>query len=485
MDATHPPRRSPVICALIPLGLLAVGAASPLPSLAADTPDGLLMASGTAGVRIYDPARDVVVFDFITDGVMARQGGCSAGTCFPLAAHHVIHKGVDFIDVGIVRYGVLNPDPRMWWPSVITRVKVDAAPVEIWTVRELDFRDVPERDSYCRQGDDEPWANPRNPGCFLSFVHGFQVLEDAPEENRVTLVTTDPWNNRILGLTLDYSGGNTAAHVDWVLGSQNPDWPLSAWPNHVQQVDGDDGERYLVSTFVAAEDTPWSAAPLIMWREDAVRGEWVQMWRHPDPDSGEMPFLQGSHMGEVLRDPQTGRQVIWYNHGRGLASGWNNDFNTDLGGTFGLLIPGATLGDTPSYAFDAELFSDDPTRGVNYARDVDFLEDGTLLLTDGACQSGGCPEEGGVYRVARFHDGARPSDRSGAFSADHSTQTLQPVPSSMVLEDYHCDFPWLFEAEWIPRRSMGRNLVTLGRRASQACYPEVDPPEGARFILPF
>lgn len=444
------------------------------PAMAQPAPlEGVLMASGLDGVRIYDPARGVIVFDYFPNAATARQAGCNRGVCFPLAANYVNHDDVDYLDVAIVRYGLNADDPKLFWPSVVTRVTIDTTPEEVWTVRELDFRDVPDGDSYCEQRHDEAFAPLDRPGCIISFAHGFDVIDDQPDEQRVTALITDPWNERILQVTLDYAGGNTAAHVDWVLGETHPEWPAKAWPNHVMQAYGDDGERYMLTTFVAAGGTPYSAAPLIMWRYDVISEGWEQMWRHPDPISGDMPYLQASHMGEILRDPRTGEQVIWYGHGRGLASDWSNNSASDLGGSFGLLLPGETLGDPPSYAFDVELFSDNPEVQVNYGRDVDYLEDGTYLMLDGACQTAGCPEEAGVYRVDRFYNEAEGSEKSGAFSGDNSTQTIRNVPESQVIESFHCDFPWLFEAEWIPTSKMGRGLKALDRRAFKPCYPEV------------
>lgn len=433
-------------------------------------PEGLLMTSDptTSRVRIIDPAQGAVVFDFKAMSPDGTRVGCAnhPAVCQPMGVRHTSHRGVDLITLAVTHVQPTTGDPATSFPAVISRFEPTVPIRPVFTLASLDFRGVPGGDAYCAQGEAESHGDPLVPGCSLQFVHTFQIVDDRPDDERVSFVVTDAFNQRILRVTLDYAGGNTVGEVEWVLGALNPDWPLQGWPNASQYIGDEPGGPFLLVTFFALDTLDETAGQLAMYRLDG--DEWQAAWRFPDPASGPKPYLHAAHMGELVTDPVTGERYIWYSHGRGMSDTWGGEANADRGGSFGLLAPGARLGDPPTYLLEAVLFSDDPDREVLYARDVDFMPDGSLLFSDAACESL-CPEDAAVYHIPPIHRGAAPSPLAGYFSPDHSQQALYLVPTADVLDTFTCGWELMFETQWIPAADLGRTLRRAARRPLRSC----------------
>lgn len=445
----------------------AAGLLAPAPS--GYVPEALLLTSdpNTSRVRLMDPARGAVVFDFAALSLDGARAGCAAppAICQPMGVRHSTHNGQDYLDIALTNVDAGSLDPEMMFPSMLTRI-VPSTPFRVvWQLRGLDFRDAEGAELWCEQDPAEEAADASQAGCDLQFTHAFSVVDDRPEDQIITLVTTDVLHERILQVTLDYAGGNTIGHVDWILGANNPDWPTPGWPNAVQYLGDEPGGPYLLVTLYSVDNLNETAGQLRLYRITDTGLEGV--WTFPEEGRSDYPYLHAPHMGQLLTNPATGERWIWYSHGRGMADAWGGIPNEHRGGSYGLLEPGARLSDPPTYLGDLVPFPDAAQPGVLYARDVDYTPGGDLVLTDAACESL-CAQPAAVYRY-RAQPPPPESLRTGIFTPDHTQQELRAMADESLVETYRCGYKILFESQWIPSHALGSQLRQASRRAMQPC----------------
>ncbi len=444
--------------------------------------DGLLLVSDfspNARIRIMDPVGKVILYDYVVDHEAYAGCGDPLAVCIPSGVQHTNHADNDYIDMVLT---VL--DNKSDWDnglvySMIQRVTVTHPPQVVWRVAQLDFSAVPDGWAYCDQAPPAARVSRASressvdQGCQLSFAEGFDIVLDDTSNKAVTIVAADAHNSRVLQFTLDYRDGGTTARVDWVLGETNPDWPLSertgkAWPNAADYIDGEPGGPFLLTTFMQSDGVIARGTRLILWR---WAGEtWAPVWYFPDPSGGDLALLNTPHMGELLVDPVTGQRWIWYSHSRGAAEAWGSP-PSGYGATWGLLALGDRLSDPPAYVFDAGLFDDNGDPLVNFSRDVAFLDDGSLLLMDAACQNL-CPYKAVVYHVGPIHRGASPTGKAGYYRADHAEQVMLNLYPDGVIEEIRCGFGGLFEMDWIGPEDVGQQLRLAAGDRTRVCPDE-------------
>jgi hypothetical protein len=226
------------------------------------------------------------------------------------------------------------------------------------------------------------------------------------------------------------------------------------------------GGPYLLTTFYSTDEQS-HGSPLILWRQE--EGAWRPAWRFPEQVDGAISLLNTPHMGEILFDPVTGGPLVMYSHSRGTAGDW--DTYEDYGGSFGLLRPGATLAERPHYVMDAVVHGDDPALETHFSRDIDFLPDGSMLLTDAACESGSCPNPSRLFRVTPYFRDAPNSSRPGNYRQDQANIERYDIPDDRVLEEIQCGFQVLFEAQWIQPAEVGRTLRAAAAKPIGSCPP--------------
>ncbi len=433
--------------------------------------DGLVMVSDyvmPSKVRIFDPARSTIVFDYRLEKEGPEPCTAPEATCAALGIHHLTLQDQDYLDVAVTVIDPLKGNLADGFYSIIQRVRLVHPVQEVWRLRELDFSDVPDGDVYCVRPPEGAEGEYRSdPRCQLAFNHAFRVVDDRPSEKRVTLIVADTLNERVEQVTLDYSNGSHTGHVDWVLGEAHPAWPPMGVPNGVQYIDDGPDGRFLLITFYTTTWYPLGGGFLMMLKWE--NGDWVEAWRFPDPNDGRQPYLNTPHMGEVVVDPTTGERRIWYSHSRGLATDWREMIPAGFGATYGMLIPGPTLADPPTYVFDAAPFLDDPERALTFSRDQSYLPDGTMLLADSACETM-CSYTPRIYRTLRFDlDATTATDRTGCYTTDHSELNLIPIPDDMILDTYECGFHGIFEANWLDADSLGTQLRNARAGARLPC----------------
>ncbi len=434
-------------------GFLAIG----LEHTAVAEQGGLIAVSDyvpPSKVRVFDPSSGMVVFDYLLrrDGpAVCRQEDV---VCGQLGFHHLTYRGTDYLDTALTVIDPLAGNLADGFYSIIQRVRMVHPVQEVWRLRNLDFSQVVHGDYYCREAAD-PEAARTDPRCQIAFSHAFQVVDDRPEDQVVTLVVADTMNQRVVQVTLDYAEGNTVGRVDWVLGRLNPAWHPMGVPNAVQVIDEPDG-RYLLVTLYSTCFRPLGSGMIQMFRwED---GDWHEMWRFPDPDAGDQPYLNTPHRGKLLTDPLTGERRIWYSHSRGLADDWHEMIASGLGATWGMLIPGETLADPPVYALDAAPFLDGDEQPVTFSRDQAYLPDGTIVLADSACESL-CRYRPRILRVGRSLQNVPPDpEKTGCYTYDHEELNLVEIPDSAVLDTYQCGIHGIFEVEWLTDEELGTQL---------------------------
>ncbi len=446
------------------------GLAGVAPVARAEALDGLLAVSDytpPAKVRFLDPESGAIAFDYRVE----REGPlvCQKPevVCWTLGFRHVTYHDNDYLDIAITVSDPPAGNLADMTYSIIQRIRLTHPAQEVWHMRFLDFSGVEDGSAYCVESPEGEEGYKTDPRCQIAFTHGFRVIDDRPDENTVTMVVADTLHRRVVQATLDYTEGNTVGRVDWVLGATNPSWPKMALPNAVQMIDeGADG-RYLLVTFYSASLRPLGGGMLQMYRwEDE---EWREMWRFPDPSAGEDPYLNTPHGGKLITDPVTGERRIWYSHSRGLATDWREMNPEGFGATYGMLIPGQSLSEPPTYVFDAAPFLDDPDDAITFSRDEIYLPDGTMLLADSACETF-CRYTPRIVRTTRFASGAVTAlDKSGRYTQDHGELNLIAIPDEAILDTYECGFHGIFEVEWLPSETLGTQLRSARTRPKRSC----------------
>lgn len=437
---------------------------------------GLIVTSdsGTNRIRISDPEQGKVVYDLpIVDS--STKGLCGVNPiCFPLGIHHVVHNDRDYLDVAGVRWNGTGGEFYLNYPAAIARFELTANPRPVFRINRLDFRGLPERGAFhcAAQTDDLAFGPLSGIGCGLQFVHGFDIIEDAPAQRRISMAIADLANFRVLGVTLNYAGGNDIATVDWVIGMGDPGWPAIGFPNAVKYFSEPDGNYVLVTFHTDSGEPDFGAGSLVMFKEQAD-GSFAKQWRFPEPDSAETPNLYAAHMGQILTDPTSGDRWLIYAHGRGLADNWGGNENVDVGGSVGVLRLGETLGERPEYLVEGvpNLGSAFETPTLRYARDADFTTEGKLLITDASCETG-CLEPAQHFLITPFYEDMEPSPLAGNFSSTHENQRLLDLPEEPGLTPIRCGHQNIFESEWIELEGLGRHLRAARDNATVLCSDE-------------
>lgn len=436
--------------------------------------DGLILTAdfGDAPVvRVMDPTLGNIVYDY--DLTKEPSEGCDqrAIACAPLGVSHTRHGDEDFIDMALAVFGSKPKGPAVKVYSVVQRVR-PALPrgQVVWKIKTLDFSGVPEGLVQCDPTRIDSTGALADPRCYPQLVHSIQVVDDHPADKTVSVVMAEMDTFRVTRATLDYASGGTEARVDWVLGRENPDWPRMAFVNAAQYIDDQPGGPYLLTTFYTATAEVFGGGLLMLWRWNGA--DWEALWRFPEDvaDRDALPLLNTPHMGEHLVDPISGRPWVIYSHSRGTAGDWAT--STDYGGSFGVLELGASLADPPTYRMDVVLRGDDPARETQFSRDVDFLADGTLLLTDAACEDGvGCNHPARLFWVEPFFTAGAPTTQPGWYAPDERYLNRYDLPNALILDEIQCGFGVLFEAELLPTDRLGSTLRDLARQAHTPCAP--------------
>lgn len=450
----------------------------------ASAADGFLLTSdyGHQRVRVQDITSDKVVYDLpIASSRINPVCALSMSLCSPMSVQYNNHGGRDFVDVAVM-YSDFHLGPGlMTLPSFIGRYELTTPPRRVFLLENLDFRDVPDYELYCDQAPDEAFGDRGDAGCRLSFAHGVKIVEDHPESSWISYVVADAFNGRIVQVSLEYAQANAIAHVDWVLGDDNPDWPRNGLPNAVQHISDDDGDYLLVTFYTNGEVPGASAGSLIMYQMTDLG--WSKVWAFPDEDAGEQPFLHAVHMGQIITDPTSGRRWLFYSHGRALATSFGTNQNTDLGGAAGVLKLGASLADPPTYLGEGVPFLDqalanqaDPP--YRYARDVEFTEEGYLILGDASCENS-CPEPAQHFMVQPFMMSLAASPLAGYYSSTHEQQELVDISGGQVLRQMQCGHSGLFESHYVARKDAGRQLRQAATKATVTCASESATPTPA------
>lgn len=428
--------------------------------------EGLIMVSdfGLPAIRIFDPAAGTIVFDLKVEEMTLNECNLDRVFCFPIGAEYSRVNGEDFINLALTIYDRRPQNPRdVKSKTLIQRIKIGPTPTVVWTLDKLDFSGLSDGLTYC-----DPSKRGGDTRCFPQLVHAIQVVKDDPSKKTVSVVMAEMNNHRISQATLNYTAGNTQGKVDWVLGEPNPEWPVSAYPNGVEVYPDLPGGPYLVATFYqdGGEQDFGGSVTAFRW----VNGAWKRAWQHPQDKTSAPERLNTPHMGEILVDPQSGTPWVVYSHSRGTAGAWGT--YSDYGGSFGVAsFPNGDPSRQPTYLMDAVLMASDPALETHFSRDVDWLWDGSWLMSDAACESGTCTNPSRIFRVMPLTGLSGPSARGGHYMADESGINKVGVPDELILEEYQCGLKVLFESQWIRPDEMGTSLSELADSTTTLCPP--------------
>ncbi len=355
--------------------------------------------------------------------------------------------------------------------TVLASIVLEDPPVVEWFVDRIDLSDLEsdpseficplDIESPCDEDPDQVGAAF---GCALRKAHAFSVLEERDGELR--LVVADNRNQRILELTV--TEGDRCAHVDAVYAPDNlSDWTVYRNPNDIEAYLDEGTVHLLLSIKDSTWDNPESGATdrgklLHLVREEG--GEPRTAWVFPPVDTNEPSFLNSQHNIDIAVSA-TGARYALVAHSDGMGPSWYAGGSPDDAAGSILLL--SCCDDAPTYLADVRL-PVESERTLGYLRDVDILDDGTVLVTDSGCvYPDGCTREPWVGELSMpSYDEIRAMDlpsKTGNWTDDHSTQNVVDA----AISDVYLDAPFLdvglsvYEADYVPAEDLGSLLSPL------------------------
>lgn len=260
----------------------------------------------------------------------------------------------------------------------------------------------------CRAEDDATEAQVR--ACTLYWPHDFRVLGESADA--LELVVADTRNDRVVWVTLARDGG-TCGQVTEVLDHAHPDWDTYASINAIDAWE-EGGERQLLLT---SKDSLPDSDPaqtggdvaakgkILHWADDGTG--WRQVWEFPPQSTDTASFVNAPH--GIAHDDDH----VYFAHALGRA----DVFEDGTGGSVGV------LGRDGSYGYDAVPNGEE----LRYARSVDRLADGRLIVVDSGTKGDETPDAETALLLLDLPDSVEASGGTGRWSADHSEQTFVPV----------------------------------------------------------
>lgn len=430
---------------------------------------GVATVSDTGGgrmsiVRLSDSA---LLWDFKLNDDMPDR----CGPTRPCQVHELERRVIeddDHLDIAIS----IAPDNY----SELHRLKLRSPAKPVWSLKDLDFSKVVQ-ESRCNQPPQSTCASSQLPPgsysmpweCRMWFVHAFEVLEDRPDEQKISMMIADH-HGRLVSATLDYANGNTCAVVDQVINSNTPGWDESCQPNEIQMIDEPDGRYMLVTCRNIANID--GMGRLVMFKQSQVgsTGRWEYQWMYPDPASSSAPFLNTPHHGRLDQEAD-GSYVLRYAHTRGQGTGWGKGSEGTLG--FATLTHPSL---PPDYLTDYTWTPSAEQRGFQLVKSLNPMPGNAWMVADGGEASINVPGTTGFYVLGV---GAGVLDqRSGAWSSEHTMQQLLELPGP-PLATVNCAWTMLYSAAWEGRESLGRYLREEMDMPGTSCRL-VEPPRPTR-----
>lgn len=424
---------------------------------------GVMLVSDTGGgdlsvIRMADSAR---LWLYQLNTYMSDK--CSGShPCQTFEANHVVHDDRDYVDFAMSSGSNLQ--------SSVHRIAMDDPGHPIFSLTGLDFSKVPHPN--CTLPPSQT-CNPNTQGlppqCMISFTHGLQVVEDDTAAQKASVIVTDS-QDRILQIDLNYAGGNTCGEVQWVLDFSSPTWDVSCPPNNVQYIQ-DHGNEYLgVTCRNLFGSTGEGQIQLFKGSGTGVNKTWRRIWTFPDPNtSGATPYLNLPHHA-VFLPYGDGSYYMMYAHSDGLSSAWAMGDHGTMGSAWLSSLEGQ-----PDYLADEGIAVESLNPRFGFLKSVELLPGGSRLVVDSGSFTVQPPVPGTIYVIGpqSIKDNSMP----GYWSPQHVAQNLSEVGRS-VDKVYACNWPGLYEADWLGYESFGSFLRTVINSPGSSCDMSVPPPPG-------
>lgn len=409
---------------------------------------GVAAISDTGGGRMsmLRLADNALLWDFKLNDDMPDR----CGPAHPCQVHELEHRVID--DEDVMDFAIsIAPDNY----SELYRLKLRSPAQPVWALTDFDFSHLTQ-DSRCNQPPQATCsASQLPPGsysmpweCRMWFVHAFEVLEDKPDEQRISVMLADH-HGRLVSATLDYANGNTCAVATQVINSNTPGWDESCQPNEIQLIEGEDG-RYLLVTCRNLGGVD-GMGRLVMFKESALgsAGRWELQWLYPDPASGAAPYLNTPHHGRVDKNAD-GEYVLRYAHTRGHGTAWGKGSEGTLG--FATL---SAPSEPPDYLSDYTWTATSEQRGFQLVKSLNPMPGNAWMVADGGESSIDVPGTTGFYIVGVGKGVV--DERSGAWASNFQSQQLLELPGP-PLASINCAWTMLYSAAWEDAASLGSYL---------------------------
>jgi len=338
-------------------------------------------------------------------------------------------------------------------PATLRRVKLTEPVTPVFSLRELDFSQVPGASTFCDYDPAAPCGSGTLPSCYNVFPHDVEVLRDDPEAQVLDVIIADLLATRILKIHFNYADGNTCGNVEWVLDAATDGYEPYYLPNDVDYLQQDGAEYLLTSHYTASQVL--GAGALFLWKRTETDQPWQKVWSYPDDSASGLPYMNTPH-GPALEPQSDGSWLLRYGHSRANGDFWKTGYQGAVG-----LATLTSLEAQPVYRFESDFAPGSVLNPMGFIREVEPTSDHRYLITDSGCEIYfGCPLEGRVYLMSpEFPADAlpAPTGQSGAWTAGRTEQHFVTLDTTRV-DAYYCDFTTNYESDFLTRGELGQEL---------------------------
>lgn len=441
--------------------------------------DSVLIASDGGSYKVHFlRAKDGTIF--YTLNVQTALPECEANpeVCAITEVEHTVYEEQDFLTFNMTQLDT----SALFAPARVRRVRLTEPPTPVFSLRELDWSNIPGANLFCDYDPANPCGSGTFPTCYNMFPHDLEILHDDPETQTLEVLVSDLAGSRVLKIDFDYRDGNTCGVVDWVLDSATRDWDPWYLPNFVDYMP-QDGVEYMATGHYSASPV-LGAGAIYLWKRPSESEPWEKVWSYPDPEFSQMPYLNSPH-SPSFTPLDDGGYLLRYGHSRGDCDYWKVGYEGSLGAA-----RLDSIESPPQYLFESHFGDDDPLAPMGFVRDVEPLSDGRYMVTDSGCEIYfGCPIPGRVYLMSpEYQPDALPESTGllGTWTSDGTEQAFQHLEKTKV-KAYYCDFTTNYETDFRKKAELGNDLQPLFERSVGQCElvtSEAEATEGQGATIP-
>lgn len=299
--------------------------------------------------------------------------------------------------------------------------------------------------------------------CRIGFGHAFEIVDDRVEDQHISVMVADHTGGRLVGMHLDYAGGNSCGVVDWVFDSGDEGWLNACEPNSLHRLFDPKGELLLVTC--RNTDHQLGAGRLVLYRverseDPEARPNFQQLWVYPPMSVFGM--LNSPHDARLSPRAEGDGYTLSYAHTGGLGQDLDHDLVSSVG-----VATLERIDAQPVYLADLYLDGSAREEPLRIVTTVEWQEPGWFMVSDNhglGPQDDGLPARNLLFQIPDV----TPSGKTGVWTPEHLDQAFVPMDSSLVgVTD--CGSAEAYQQTWLQPEDFGGSLRAMAASEGSRC----------------